>query len=67
MLKMCEKVTKIFRRTGKSVSEGFCKCRGRQDAVNDRNRSTATVRTDFVTFSHRFSVTPFAVGSNRRF
>ena len=33
MLKMCEKVTKIF-----------------------RNRSTATVRTDFVTFSRRFSV-----------
>ena len=33
MLKMCEKVTKIF-----------------------RNRSTATVRTDFVSFSHIFSI-----------
>ena len=50
MLKMYEKVTKIFRRTG------MCKCCGRQDAVSDRNRSTATVRTDFVTFSRRFSV-----------
>ena len=33
MLKMCEKVTKIF-----------------------RSRSTATVRTDFVGFSRRFSI-----------
>ena len=54
MLKMCEKVTTIFRRTG------MCKCRGRakrgvQDAVNDRSHSTAMVRTDFVSFSRRFS------------
>ena len=28
----------------------------RSDAVSDRNRSTATVRTDFVSFSRRFSI-----------
>ena len=55
MLKMCEKVTKISRRTR------MCKCRGRarrgvQDAGNGRSRSTATVRTDFVGFSRRFSI-----------